>query len=100
MNFEGAGAASACNTTHLVFDFGPSKSFMFNCQLYASFDIVVAVHGAGMANLWCATPGVAIVEIVTSEHANVSMYTPLARKMGLTYCIARTVQGSFDTPVQ
>ena len=78
----------------------PFKSFDGNCRVYGTFDILVAVHGAGMSNLWCATPGAAVVEIITHENATMSMYGPLAAQMGLAYCSVGVKSGTFDTPIQ
>ena len=40
-------------------------------------------HGAALANVWCSRPGATLIEI---GYTAASMYTPLARQMGLRYC--------------
>jgi hypothetical protein len=60
------------------------EGFGNNCKLFGSFDLLVAVHGAALANLWCATPGASVIE-VTLHHGD-TMWVPLIRQMGLGYC--------------
>lgn len=66
------------------------EGFESNCRLFGSFDLLVAAHGAALANLWCAMPGAAVIEIVLYQGA--TMWVPLIRQLGLRYCAVAPVR--------
>jgi capsular polysaccharide biosynthesis protein len=53
-------------------------------QLFASARLIVAPHGAGLANLVFSSPGGRLIELFHPEHPN-GCYQDLALAMGLTY---------------
>ena len=56
------------------------------CAVHSA-DVIVAPHGAGLANLIVARPGTTVIEIMTQGWAN-SCYGHLAESLGLNYsCI-------------
>merc|ERR1712176_120818 len=59
------------------------SSFGYNCHKFAAPDIFIVTHGAAMANLVCAQPGAAVIEI---GQAGKSMYSYLAKQMGFQFC--------------
>ena len=76
------------------------EGFESNCRLFGSFDLLVAAHGAALANLWCARPGAAVIEIVLYQGA--TMWVPLIRQLGLCYCavtLVRNRQASMSSDV-
>ena len=76
-----------CNVTYFQDDArrGGAKSFEWNCRLIASYDIIIAAHGAFLSNLPCAKPNSALIEIIWRDITDMSMYEPLAHQMGLEY---------------
>ena len=76
-----------CNVTYFQDDArrGGAKSFEWNCRLIASYDIIIAAHGAFLSNLPCANPNSALIEIIWRDVTDMSMYEPLAHQMGLEY---------------
>ena len=76
-----------CNVTYFQADLkrGGAKSFEWNCRLIASYDIIIAAHGSFLANLPCAKPNSALIEIIWRDITDMSMYEPLAHQMGLEY---------------
>ena len=76
-----------CNVTYFQDDArrGGAKSFEWNCRLIASYDIIIAAHGAFLSNLPCANPNSALIEIIWRDITDMSMYEPLAHQMGLKY---------------
>ena len=94
------GAGFVCDVTSLALGGGPNMSFGEHCQLFGSFDVLVVAHGAGLANLWCAVPGAAVVEVLVPGNATQSMYTPLASQMGAHYCSVGIESGTFFTPIK
>ena len=76
-----------CNVTYFQDDArrGGAKSFEWNCRLIASYDIIIAAHGAFLSNLPCAKPNSALIEIIWRDITDMSMYEPLAHQMGLKY---------------
>ncbi|MCA9259617.1 MAG: glycosyltransferase family 61 protein [Planctomycetales bacterium] len=57
------------------------------CRLVREADVIVAVHGAGLANLLFARPGTRIVEIVPAGRYNATLYPELSRLLGLDHRI-------------
>ncbi len=53
--------------------------------LFASASAIVAVHGAGLANLAFARPGTKVIELVAPTFIN-HCYLKLAKAMQLSYC--------------
>lgn len=53
-------------------------------EAFRSADVIVAVHGAGLANLLFCRPGTLVVEIFPSDFVK-STYLWLARRLGLRY---------------
>ena len=53
--------------------------------------MLIAAHGAALANLWCAAEGSALVEVTYGGSA--TMYAPLARQLGMLYCDVQAVEG-------
>jgi hypothetical protein len=76
-----------CNVTYFQDDArrGGAKSFEWNCRLIASYDIIIAAHGAFLSNLPCAKPNSALIEIIWRDITDMSLYEPLAHQMGLEY---------------
>ena len=70
-----------CNVTYFQFQGRreSAKSWDWNCRLFASYDVVVMVHGAATANIICMRPASALIEITPEP----SMYVPLAEQLGL-----------------
>ena len=58
--------------------------FVEQLKIIQGADVIVAPHGAGLANIIVARPGAKIVEIMTQEWAN-SCYGHLAVSLGLDY---------------
>jgi hypothetical protein len=58
--------------------------FADQVQLFASADLIVAPHGAGLANLAFCRPGTPIIEIV-GDGLSWPVYAQLARDIGLRY---------------
>ena len=85
---------------------GGAKSFEWNCRLIASYDIIIAAHGAFLANLPCAKPNSALIEIIWRDITDMSMYEPLAHQMGLKYrrvnfdCVICEAADPEDHPVK
>ena len=71
----------------LGFEYFVPKSNDHRSQIEAfrSARIVVAVHGAGLANLLFCQPGTLVVELFPAKQVN-SIYRWLALQLGLRYC--------------
>jgi len=97
-----------CNVTYFQDDArrGGAKSFEWNCRLIASYDIIIAAHGAFLSNLPCAKPNSALIEIIWRDITDMSMYEPLAHQMGLKYrrvnfdCVICEAADPEDHPVK
>ena len=97
-----------CNVTYFQDDArrGGAKSFEWNCRLIASYDIIIAAHGAFLSNLPCAKPNLALIEIIWRDITDMSMYEPLAHQMGLKYrrvnfdCVICEAADPEDHPVK
>ena len=97
-----------CNVTYFQDDArrGGAKSFEWNCRLIASYDIIIAAHGSFLANLPCAKPNSALIEIIWRDITDMSMYEPLAHQMGLKYrrvnfdCVICEAADPEDHPVK
>ena len=97
-----------CNVTYFQDDArrGGAKSFEWNCRLIASYDIIIAAHGAFLSNLPCAKPNSALIEIIWRDITDMSMYEPLAHQMGLEYrrvnfdCVICEAADPEDHPVK
>jgi capsular polysaccharide biosynthesis protein len=60
-------------------------SLAHQCQLVRGAREIVAVHGAGLANLLFARPGTVVVEIVPEGRYNADLYPRLSRMLGLDH---------------
>ena len=97
-----------CNVTYFQADLkrGGAKSFEWNCRLIAGYDIIIAAHGSFLANLPCAKPNSAVIEIIWRDITDMSMYEPLAYQLGLKYrrvnfdCVLCDVRDPEDHPVK
>ena len=97
-----------CNVTYFQDDArrGGAKSFEWNCRLIASYDIIIAAHGAFLSNLPCAKPNSALIEIIWRDITDMSLYEPLAHQMGLKYrrvnfdCVICEAADPEDHPVK
>ena len=70
--------------------------FARQLEVVRGADVIVAPHGAGLANIIVARKGVKVVEIMTHDWAN-SCYGHLAMSLGLDYtCIDASVSGLAD----
>ena len=68
-------------------------TFDSQCALFGGFDLFVMVHGAGMANLVCARPCAAVVEIGWGA---ASVFNVLARQLLHHHCfVAVTPESQF-----
>ena len=97
-----------CNVTYFQDDArrGGAKSFEWNCRLIASYDIIIAAHGAFLSNLPCAKPNSALIEIIWRDITDMSVYEPLAYQLGLKYrrvnfdCVICEAADPEDHPVK
>jgi len=97
-----------CNVTYFQDDArrGGAKSFEWNCRLIASYDIIIAAHGSFLANLPCAKPNSALIEIIWRDITDMSVYEPLAYQLGLKYrrvnfdCVICEAADPEDHPVK
>ena len=97
-----------CNVTYFQADLkrGGAKSFEWNCRLIASYDIIIAAHGSFLANLPCAKPNSALIEIIWRDITDMSVYEPLAYQLGLKYrrvnfdCVICEAADPEDHPVK
>ena len=97
-----------CNVTYFQADLkrGGAKSFEWNCRLIASYDIIIAAHGAFLSNLPCAKPNSALIEIIWRDITDMSVYEPLAYQLGLKYrrvnfdCVICEAADPEDHPVK
>jgi capsular polysaccharide biosynthesis protein len=62
-----------------------NRSFAEQVGLFASASVIVAVHGAGLANLAFSSPGTKVVELVGPTFVN-HCYRGLAQALGMSYC--------------
>jgi hypothetical protein len=67
--------------THFMEDYSLAKQ----AQLIYEAEIVVATHGAGLANLIFARPGTQVIEFVQAERFNYACYPKRTRFFGLNH---------------
>ena len=67
-------------------------SFAQQVQLFAQAEVIVSIHGAGLANVVFAPPGCKMMEIVDPNHVGV-MYYMLAETLQhrYWYCVGQSV---------
>ena len=68
--------------THCLEDYSLEQQ----CQLLQSAEMIVAAHGAGLANLIFARPDAAVIEIVQNDRYNIDLFPRLSRVVGLSHC--------------
>lgn len=64
-------------------DYPEAPDVLTTCKLFRSADFIVGMHGAGLSNIVCATPGVALLELQQMPHAK--DFQLLSNKSGLLY---------------
>ncbi|MCC6494441.1 MAG: glycosyltransferase family 61 protein [Pirellulales bacterium] len=67
--------------THCLESYGLAEQH----HLLRSAEMVVAVHGAGLANLMFARPGTSVIEIVHADRFNRLLFPQLSQAMGLRH---------------
>ncbi|MEQ8211676.1 MAG: glycosyltransferase family 61 protein [Lacipirellulaceae bacterium] len=57
------------------------------CRLVNEAEVIVATHGAGLANLQFARPGTRVIEIIPAGRYNATCYPTMSRVFGLSHRI-------------
>ena len=88
--------------------FNDSTSAFEHCESFREADLVIAAHGAALANLVCARPGTAVVELLapvwtpplrTTPQPNL-VFMHLAWALGQTYYGMHVPGASYDGPMR
>lgn len=103
---ENAGTGAPCHLRLAVYDADAGHSPMAVLALFAAAQGIIAPHGAGLANLVAARPGVHVLEFHPSEPRHAASGIPglnlcmlhLSRALGLAYtgAVMRPVEGELD----
>lgn len=81
--------------TTAVFEF---KNLYDQIKLVMNADIIIAQHGASLANIIFAREGTKIIEIITEEFVSKSIFSKLAHQMNLDY--RHVIQESIHADVE
>lgn len=88
-NFQALASAVTANASNALVVMLENKSLAFQIALFSQADVILAQHGAALANLLWARPGAAVVEIIPQDMRDMrtarAHFSRLAEGLGMRY---------------